>query len=365
MKTTITRTLINNRAAALALAAVLMMTLVPAALLAQTPPAQPAQTAPTTGLAQTTPAKTTTKLAVSDKVLVDAGDTKLYVEIRGQKKIAPVVLILHEGPGNAVGILAFEAYPGVELEKNYIVAYLHQRGVLRSPAVPAALQTLANHVRDIDSVVEYLKKRFGKEQISIVGHSWGGVLGYLYVTQHGAKINKLVAVTAPFNMAASQFASYEMTLQWARDANEQPTVDALVRLGPPPYRTSQEQLQKTLLAADAYGGIAKNLDMAKVLAAGGFTDYDPRWGDVQTEINDAMHAETQKINVENDVARVTTPLLLIGARNDAEVPYFSLKSGFDKWGGRKEFVVFDRSNHIPFLDEPERFITEITRFLGK
>jgi pimeloyl-ACP methyl ester carboxylesterase len=105
--------------------------------------------------------------------------------------------------------------------------------------------------------------------------------------------------------------------------------------------------------------------MNRVLAAGGLTAYDPGWGDRQTEINEAMHAEVQKINVESDVARVTTPLLLIGARNDAQVPYFSLKSGFDKWGGKKEFLVFDRSNHIPFLDEPERFVTEVTRFLGK
>jgi proline iminopeptidase len=355
VKTTREGMLTRGLAAQLAMAAALIMTIFPSAPGAQTP-AQPAQTAPTTAAKN---------LAVSDKVFVDSGDTKLYVEIRGQKKTAPVVLVLHEGPGNAIGILAFEAYPGAELEKNYIVAYLHQRGVLRSPAVPAAAQTLANHVRDIDSVVEYLKKRFGKEQISIVGHSWGGMLGYLYVTQHGAKINKLVAVTAPFNTAASQFASYEMTLQWARDANEQPAIDALVRLGPPPYRTSQELLQKTLLSADAYGGIAKNLDMAKVLAAGGFAEYDPRWGDIQTEIGDAMHAETQKINVEDEVARVTTPLLLIGARSDAEVPYFSLKTGFDKWGGKKEFLVFERSNHIVFLDEPERFVTEVTRFLGK
>ncbi len=126
-----------------------------------------------------------------------------------------------------------------------------------------------------------------------------------------------------------------MTLQWARDANDQPAIDALVRLGPPPYRTSQELLQKTLLSADAYGGIAKNLDMAKVLAAGGFAEYDPRWGDVQTEINDAMHAETQKINVENDVARVTTPLLLIGARNDAAGPVLQPEERFRQMGREK------------------------------
>jgi len=327
-----------------------------------------AQTVPAaTQQPQQTPAKTQARAAgaVSDAVFVDSGNTRLFVEIKGNKKNAPVLLFLHEGPGNPIGVLAFEAYAGVELEKNFIVAYLHQRGVLRSPEVPPDSQTLANHIRDVDSAVDYLRKRFGKDRVSLIGHSWGGTLGCLYLTQHSGKIDKFVSIAAPFNTMASQFASYEMTLQWARDTNNQEAVDGLVRLGSPPYGTSQEGLTKNLWSAEAFGGITKSLDMKKALEAGGFAEYDPEWGDRQLEMSEAMFAEIQKINLENDVARITTPLLLIAARNDAEVPYFSLKSGYDKWGGRKEFIIFDHSNHILFVDETERFVTEVTRFLGK
>jgi proline iminopeptidase len=78
-----------------------------------------------------------------------------------------------------------------------------------------------------------------------------------------------------------------------------------------------------------------------------------------------MYPEIQKINVESDVARITTPLLLIAGRHDAEVPYFGLKAGFDRWGGEKEFIAFDRSGHVPFVDETDRFVREVSRFLGK
>jgi len=347
----------NPIAIAVAVLPAVLLMIIPAR--AQTTAAVPSE------LAQTTPAKPPATPAVADNVFVDSGDTRLFVEIKGSKKSAPVLLFLHEGPGNPVGVLAFEAYPGGELEKNFIVAYLRQRGVLQSPEVPVASQTLANHIRDVDNVVDYLRKRFGKDRVSLIGHSWGGMLGYLYLAQHSEKIDKFVSIAAPFNTVASQFASYEMTLQWARDTNNQAAVDGLVRLGSPPYRTSQEALTKTLWSADAFGGITKGLDMKKAMEAGGFAEYDPAWGDKQLEINEAMYAEIQKINVESEVARITTPLLLIAARNDAEVPYFSLKNGFDKWGGRKEFLVFDRSNHILFIDETERFVTEVTRFLGK
>ncbi len=300
-----------------------------------------------------------------DSVFVDNGGTLLFVEIRGPKKAAPVLLYLHEGPANVVGALAFQAYPGPELEKRFIVAYLHQRGVLRSPNVAVSTQTIANHLRDVDAVVDYLRNRFKDNRIDLVGYSWGGTLGYLYLLQNQAKIARFVAVAAPFNEAANQFSSYEVTLQWARDTNAQSAVDELTALGPPPYKSSEQLLTKTLWSAQAYGGLAKNLDMEKVLKAGGYSDYDSKWAEKQTEINQMMYPEIQKINVESDVSRISTPLLLIAGRHDSEVPYFGLKAGFDQWGGEKEFVIFDQSGHVPFVDETDRFVREVSRFLGK
>jgi pimeloyl-ACP methyl ester carboxylesterase len=301
---------------------------------------------------------------LQDKVFVESAGTRLFVELRGPKKSAPVLLYLHEGPANAVGALVLQAYPGPELEKRFIVAYLHQRGVLHSPEVPESTQSISNHLRDIDAVVDYLRQRFGTPRVNLLGYSWGGTLGYLYLLRNQAKIGKFVAVAAPFNIAANQLASYEMTLQWARDANAHEAVSELVALGPPPYRKSEELLTKSLWSAEAYGNLAKNLDMQKVLEAGGYDQYDTRWADAQLAINKAMFTEIQKVDVENDVLRITTPLLLIAGRHDAEVPYFSLKAGLDNWGGEKEFIVFDRGGHIPFVDETDRFVREVTRFLG-
>jgi pimeloyl-ACP methyl ester carboxylesterase len=326
-----------------------------AALTAAGPKAQSAQAA----------AETPTPPPLVDSVYVDAGGTLLFVEIRGPKKTAPVLLYLHEGPANVVGALAFKAYPGPELEKRFVVAYLHQRGVLRSPNVAVSTQTIANHLRDVDAVVDYLRNRFKDNRIDLIGYSWGGTLGYLYLLQNQAKIARFVAIAAPFNEATNQFSSYEMTLQWARDTNARGAVDELVALGPPPYKSSDQVLTKTLWSAEAYGGLVKNLDMDKVLRAGGYAEYDSRWADKQTEINQMMYPEIQKINVESDVARITTPLLLIAGRHDAEVPYFGLKAGFDRWGGEKEFIAFDRSGHVPFVDETDRFVREVSRFLGK
>jgi proline iminopeptidase len=301
--------------------------------------------------------------AVHDRAFVPSGDTEIFVEIRGARKDAPVVLFLHEGPAAPVGIMAFQAYPGPGLEKSFIMAYMHQRGVLRSPDVPDSSHTLANYVSDVDHVVEYLRKRFNRPRVHLIGHGWGGTLGYLYLLDHPDRIGRFVAVAAPFNVAATRFASYEMTLQWARDANAQQAISDLTSIGSPPYALHGQLLTKMLWSAEAFGGLTTNIDSDSAVAAAGYAQYDPAWAEEQLEINEAMFEEISAINVEDRVGAIATPLLLITGREDAEVPYFSLKRGLDRWGGEKRLIVFDHSHHIPFADETGRFVEEATAFL--
>ncbi|MCK4346584.1 MAG: hypothetical protein KAX05_14970 [Bacteroidales bacterium] len=64
---------------------------------------------------------------------VKSGGTELYIKVRGQDINKPVLLYLHGGPGEANGPLLFQAYAGPELEKHFVVGYLHQRNTCMSP----------------------------------------------------------------------------------------------------------------------------------------------------------------------------------------------------------------------------------------
>ena len=87
--------------------------------------------------------------------------TSLYVDLRGDTAGKAVLLFLHGGPGQGFdGLITVEAYTGPFLEPKYVVAYLHQRGVLRSPTVPDSTQTVETHVADVDNTIAALKQRF-------------------------------------------------------------------------------------------------------------------------------------------------------------------------------------------------------------
>src|SRR5436309_3442463 len=119
-------------------------------------------------------ASQTTQIAESP--IISSNDTKLFLELRGPSRNTPILLFLHGGPGNVFGLVSFRAYAGPQLESKYLVAYLHQRGVLNSPAVPDSTQTVASHIADVHNVIHYLRTRFPNRRLYVLGHSWGGTL---------------------------------------------------------------------------------------------------------------------------------------------------------------------------------------------
>ena len=95
----------------------------------------------------------------------------------------PVLLFIHGGPGQTESFFAFavEEYA----ERDYNIVYYDQRGAgktwLRNKKCRPDTETLK---RDLLEIVLYLKKKYGKEKIGILGHSWGSVLGSMFALEH-------------------------------------------------------------------------------------------------------------------------------------------------------------------------------------
>ncbi|MEH6305950.1 alpha/beta hydrolase [Olivibacter sp. CPCC 100613] len=120
-------------------------------------------------------------------------DSRLYVRVVGNPQ-APLLINLHGGPGGFSGFdhLLNEKH----LEDDYLVAYLDQRGGGKSDACPdSTLLTMQQFVADLDVVVDTLKNKYHHKQISLVGSSWGGSLGLLYMIDHQDKITSFVCVS--------------------------------------------------------------------------------------------------------------------------------------------------------------------------
>jgi pimeloyl-ACP methyl ester carboxylesterase len=260
--------------------------------------------------------------------------------------------------------VAFRAYVGPALEARYVVAYLHQRGVLDSPAVLDASQTIANHVADVEAAVHDLRTRFPGRKLFLVGHSWGGTLALLTILDKPQLVDGVVDIAGPFDFEGSKAASYAATLAWARTAHVADAIAQLEANGPPPYHELDRQLVLSMWSSAANGGIAAHLSEARLLSRAPYTKLAEPWQTTELRVANAMYAALDAITLTPRLAELHTPLLVVVGALDTIVPGEQLRVGFAAYGGPKTWVALDHAHHLAFVDEPERLVDAIATFVG-
>lgn len=306
---------------------------------------------------------------IDNEFMVKSGGSELYIKVRGQDINKPVLLYLHGGPGEANGPLLFQAYAGPELEKHFVVGYLHQRNTCMSPKAPARTLTIKQFIEDVDNIVKFLKEKFKKDKIFLLGHSFGGGLGYLYLIEHEDNIKKFVSAGGAFNTTSIEENGYQTVMELAKKADNQEAVKRLKALGLPPYKTLMEgmvwRMLGMIILEQMNEGITKNLHMSKVMSITGIKSIDPEWQNKSMVIASTMWSELGTFDIEDKVQNIGIPMLLITGAKDIMVPFRILEKGYQNYGGPKEHVLLEKSNHMMFVDEPDLFVLKVIEFFQK
>lgn len=119
----------------------------------------------------------------------------LYLKTFGNAKDAAVIF-LHGGPGyNAA---TFEATTAQKLaDAGQFVVIYDRRGEGRSDA--KATFTFEESIDDLYAIY----KQFNLKKATLIGHSFGGMLGTFFAEKHPEKVTSLILVGAPLNLQES------------------------------------------------------------------------------------------------------------------------------------------------------------------
>lgn len=306
----------------------------------------------------------TSQVPVNDEVYIATGDTELFANIRGKDSASPILLYLHGGPGSPLGVPILKAYSGPQLENHFLVVYLHQRGIMKSKRVSDSKHRIPNYVKDVHYVVNFLKKKFNNRDIYLMGHSWGGLLSYLYLIEYQDDIQKIITICTPLDVELSIKERINMMLIWAKDTNNAEAIEELSDLQDKSLsdiEKKSEILEKWMTRA--YGGWSRNLSVKRIDTAVDYEDRFPLWLKEQKHIEELLIDEILGINLINDVKNIAIPMLCIAGIEDTSIPWTVVKNGFDHYGGEKIFVLFEKSHHMVFIDEEELFVGTVLNFL--
>jgi proline-specific peptidase len=258
----------------------------------------------------------------------------------------PIMVCHPGGPGFSSMYLSDLAGLG----DTFTLVFLDPRGTGKStkPADDRAYTT-ADYVSD----VEELRLHLGEERLNILGHSHGGVVALAYAAEHPTRVRKVIAANALVRIRPDA-----MDEQMLRRRNEPWYDDARLAL-------EQEE-------AGAYENEAELREITRRFWPMYFAHFDElaeRYVDERVVADrpnpDALRVFNEGIenwDMRPELSQIVAPtLVLTGAEDFICGP--ACAEDVAAGVATAEKVVIEGCGHFSFVEDPERFRHEVTRFM--
>ena len=281
-----------------------------------------------------------------DGRLVRIDDTALWVVERGT---GYPVLVLHGGPGLDHHEFADHLDP---LAADHRLILVDVRACGRSERAPEHTWTLERHAQDVVMLARALRL----ERYAILGHSYG------------AFVALQSAVDYPGMAAQTIVSSGVPSMRFVGPAVER----GLAALEPPSLR------QRVAASWAAEPHVRTEEAFARLIVDQmpfHFADpQDPRIADYLERTRDTVYAPDVLrrsaatgyggIEVEDRLGLVTSAMLVLAGRHDRACTVEAAEAIAAGVPGA-ELTVFERSGHMTFVEEPERYVEVVRGFLQR
>jgi len=285
--------------------------------------------------------------------------------IRGSDTANPVLLYVHGGPGSPEW--PFFNASGANLENMFTVCYWEQRGAGKSyyPGIPDSTFTLNQFVEDAASVTTYLLRKFRKDKIYLMGHSWGTVLGSYTAKKYPQYYYAYLGIGQVAEQERAEEISYDFVLKSAEEEKDEKAVSFLKKMGRPPYST-QEAWDKNIMDerkyVTRYGGAMKNGNFYSMVVKAMVNCSEYTLLEKFNYLKASGHTikllwpAVLNANLFKDIPEQSIPVYIFQGTHDYQTAYPIAKEYFDSLKAPvKKFYSFDNSAHSPNFEEPKKF----------
>ena len=179
----------------------------------------------------------TTPNGIVEQRFVKVGGIDQWIQLRGEDRDNPVLLVLHGGPGwpNAVFSLPLRPW-----ERYFTVIQWDHRGagktLRRTGKAGSGEMTFDCRVADAIELIEFLRAHLGVDKVIVLAESMGTLTGLPLVKRRPDLVHALVATDLYVAMAANEARKYQLTMDRLRSAGNAKGVTALEEIGADPAR---------------------------------------------------------------------------------------------------------------------------------
>ncbi|HEV2122573.1 MAG TPA: alpha/beta fold hydrolase [Chloroflexota bacterium] len=278
------------------------------------------------------------------------GGVRLFYRTVGSGR--DTVVVLHGSPGFHMNYLLPDLVP---LARGRTLLFYDQRGGGRSELIrdPDRL-TVEHHVRDLEA----LRRHFGLQRLSLLGHSWGGGLAALYALEHPTRVERmlLLAPMTPrrdpyLTQSTEAFLPRLDSATWARLR----TLDQSLATSDDPVATCRELMQGLMDAPLYFADTA-----AARRFQGDFCDAPPEALRMVPKAREAFNRSRGAWDLRAELKTLRVPALVVHGERDA-IPLEASREWASSLPNARLLVV-PGADHYLFAEKPEQVIPAADQF---
>ncbi|RNI30022.1 alpha/beta hydrolase [Rufibacter immobilis] len=303
--------------------------------------------------------------SINEEKFIPIGGIEQWVTISGADKTKPVILFLHGGPGSTMSQYDDAIYG--TWKKEFVLVYWDQRGAGRTfgrnAPEPVTEEYWIEHPLTVERMVadgieltEYLVKHLGKQKITLVGTSWGSVLGASMALKRPDLFSAYIGHSQVVNGEEGFLHAFNTVSKLAQAAKDEESLTKLASLGPPPYGDARKsgQLMRIIKKYERQNATPAPATWWKLASAyDNEKDAQHRYdGDDYSFLYFAGHkalgitSMEAAVNFMRDGLHYKIPVYFIQGEEDILTAKELTKAYFDKVKApKKEFVLVPKAAH--------------------
>lgn len=269
----------------------------------------------------------------------------IYYEVFGSGAGTPL-FVANGGPGFDHFYLHVSDAWDTLGQKRKIVMW-DQRGTGKSgPLKSGQTCTLADQINDLDA----LRAHLGYDKIDLLGHSWGGFLAMAYASRFPQHIERLIILdSAAPRWKDTLFLFHDVFPDVTAKEDGNAFTAELRETDSEEARSASTELYLTML----FYSPEHRDEFVKKMA--GDREY--------YNINRLVNEDVQRFDLNPEIKKFRFPVLVGCGRFDMNVAPVIAYNIHEEIPG-SQFVIFERSGHLPFYEQAEQFVTVMNQFLS-
>ncbi len=304
--------------------------------------------------------------SVSEKIIIKINGLDQGMFIKSKNASNPVLLFLHGGPGMPEYFLT-QTYP-TRLEEFFTVVWWDQRGAGLSynPEIPLETMTIDQIVEDTIEVTNYLRERFGKEKIYLMGHSGGSFIGIKTANRAPELYYAYIGIGQMTYQIKSENLAFNYMLKEYKRQGDKKMVERLVNS--PPGMLSPLSDAYLRLRDDAMHriGIGTTRKMRSVISGIFIPSLLNREYTIIEKLNlwkgkafstKYLRDDMFSTDLTKEITSLQIPAYFFHGIFDYTTSYEMAKEYYESIQAPvKGFYTFERSAHSPIFEEPEKML---------